>query len=95
MPTLKRIRDGAGCSGSQAQSIKWKEDGTFDKIVDSKPVVGCSFLVGRATASSYGNGDDYWLTTVVTKIIKECRDSDNKLEYVKFKTENSSYECFT
>jgi len=93
MPKLRRISDGAGHNGSLAQAIKWKENKRFDKVVDSKPTVGCSFLVGSATASSYGGGDDYWLTTVVTEIIEERWNDDGKLEYCKFKTGNSVYEC--
>jgi len=70
MPILVRVSDGAGDSGACVQAIKWKEDGRVDEIVDNRPVVGCSLLVGSFTARSY-SGQDYWLTTPVTKILEE------------------------
>lgn len=85
MPRLTRIGDGVGDSGSRSEAIKWKEDGTIDKIVGNKPMVGCSMLVGSASARTYSS-QDYWLTTVVTEILE---DTGN---YVKFKTTNSIYE---
>lgn len=85
MATLRRIKDGAGDSGSRSEAIKWKEDGKFDKVVSNRPTIGCSMLVGSVTARSYSN-KDYWLTTEVTEIIEERDD------YVKFKTGNSIYE---
>jgi hypothetical protein len=44
-------------------------------------------LVGSLTARSYSDRD-YWLTTKVTEILEERED------YVKFKTGNSTYELF-
>lgn len=76
--------------GSRVEAIAWNEDRTFKEIVDSKPVVGCSLLVGSVTARTYSN-QDYWLTTVVTEIVKEERDKDGHLEFVRFKTQNSEY----
>ncbi len=93
MPKLRRLSDGEGFSGSLAQAIKWKEDGTFDKVVGSTPVVGCSFLVGTVTASTYSDRD-YWLTTEVTEILEERKNEDGRFLYVKFRTKNSVYECF-
>jgi hypothetical protein len=93
MPQLRRVSDGEGFRGSLTQAIKFNEDGTFDKVVDSKPVVGYSFLVGTVSASSYSDRD-YWMTTEVTEILEERRNEEGKLEYVKFKTKNSIYECF-
>ena len=86
MATLKRT-DGAGDSGSRVEAISWNDDGTFKEVVDHKPVVGCSLLVGSVTARSY-SAQDYWLTTLVTEILEERED------YIKFKTENSEYELF-
>jgi hypothetical protein len=88
MPRLIRESDGEGESGARSEAIQWKEDGTFDKIVSNRPVVGCSMLVGSVTARSYSNRD-YWLTTKVTEILEE-REEDGRL-YVKFKTGNSIY----
>lgn len=85
MARLRRISDGAGDSGSMSEAIAWKEDKTFDKVVGSRPVIGCSMCVGSATARSYSH-QDWWLTTLVTEIIEERED------YVKFKTEKSEYE---
>jgi hypothetical protein len=88
MPRLIRESDGEGESGARSEAIQWKEDGTFDKIVSNRPIVGCSMLVGSVTARSYSNRD-YWLTTKVTEILEE-REEDGRL-YVKFKTGNSIY----
>ncbi len=94
MPTLRRIKDGQGDSGSRAEAIKWNEDGTLKEVIgNGKPVVGCSFLVGSLTARSYST-KDYWLTTEVTEIIEEKYDKDNHMIYCKFKTKNSEYEVF-
>lgn len=87
MAKLVRITDGAGDSGARCESIRWNEDGTLKEVVGSRPVVGCSMLVGSLTARSYSN-QDYWLTTKVTEILEERDD------YVKFKTGNSIYELF-
>jgi hypothetical protein len=71
--------------GARVEAIKWTEDGKFESVVDNKPVVGCSLLVGSVTARSYSS-QDYWLTTPVTEIIEETN------EYISFKTENSNYK---
>jgi hypothetical protein len=85
MARLKRTTDNKGDAGALTQAIKWNEDGTFKEVVDNKPVVGCSLLVGSVTARSYSD-QDYWLTTEVTEILEEKED------YVKFNTRNSTYE---
>jgi hypothetical protein len=77
--------------GQRIEAIKWKEDGTFDKVVGSTPIVGCSILVGSVTARSYSN-QDYWLTTKVTEILEERKTDEGLYEYVRFRTENSEYE---
>lgn len=93
MATLRRLSDGAGDQGSRVEAIQWNEDGTFKEVVDNKPTVGCSFLVGSITARTYSD-HDYWLTTPVTEILEEKFDKKDsgKLIYCKFKTENSIYE---
>jgi hypothetical protein len=93
MATLKRVSDGAGDQGVRVEAIKWKEDGTIDKIVDNRPVVGCSLLVGSLTARSYSD-KDYWLTTEVTEILEEKYNDNERLEYCKFKTGHSVYEIW-
>jgi hypothetical protein len=94
MPTLIKIhpdgREEFKEQGQRVEAIAWNEDRTFKEVVDSKPVVGCSLLVGSVTARSY-SAQDYWLTTVVTEILEEKRDEEGHLEFVKFKTKNSDY----
>lgn len=94
MPTLIKIhadgREEFKEQGQRVEAIAWNEDRTFKEIVDSKPVVGCSLLVGSVTARSYSD-QDYWLTTVVTEILEEEKDADGYLKFVKFKTKNSEY----
>lgn len=87
MPTLRRISDGSGDSGARVQAIRWNEDGTFKEVVGNRPIVGCSLMVGSVTARSYSS-QDYWLTTKVTEITEERED------YIRFKTGNSEYELF-
>jgi hypothetical protein len=89
---LRRTRDGAGETGGRSQAIEWNEDGTFKKVVDYKPTVGYSMLVGSVSARSYSD-QDYWLTTVVTDILEEINSDD--VHYIKFKTGNSEYEWWT
>lgn len=85
MAKLRRISDGAGDTGARSEAIVWNEDGTFKEVVGTRPVVGCSMLVGSVTARTYQH-QDYWLTTPVTEILEERED------YVRFKTGNSEYE---
>jgi len=92
MAILRRVSDGQGDEGSRVEAIKWNEDGTFKEIVDNKPVVGCSLLVGSVTARSYSD-KDYWLTTEVTEILEE-KEHNGGL-YMKFKTGNSIYELWS
>jgi hypothetical protein len=86
---LRRITDGAGDSGARSEALSWKEDGKLDKVVDYKPTVGCSMLVGSITARSY-SANDYWLTTPVTEILETIENEDTT--YYKFRTGNSVYE---
>jgi len=89
MPELRKIhtngheeiKDG----GAMCDAIAWNEDRTFKEIAGHKPIIGCSMMVGSMRARSYAN-QDYWLTTVVTKIIEETE------EYCIFETENSKYK---
>lgn len=86
MASLYAINDRSkGDSGGRSEAILWKEDGSFDKVVGNRPVVGCSMLVGSITARSM-QWQDYWLTTPVLEILEERDD------YVKFKTKNTVYE---
>lgn len=95
MPTLIKIhedgREEFKEQGQRIEAIAWNEDRSFKEIVDSKPVVGCSLLVGSVTARSYSS-QDYWLTTKITEILEEKKDEDGFYEFIRFKTENSVYE---
>jgi len=95
MPTLIKIhedgREEFKEQGQRIEAIAWNEDRSFKEIVDSKPVVGCSLLVGSVTARSYSS-QDYWLTTKITEILEEKKDEDGFYESIRFKTENSVYE---
>jgi hypothetical protein len=90
---LKRLNDGLTNRGSVVECIKWNEDSTFNSIIGEKPVVGCSIRIGNTTAKMFIS-QDWWLTTVVTEIIEE-KYYKKKLEYCKFKTENSVYELYS
>lgn len=96
MAELRRIRDGAGDSGSRVEAIAWNEDGTFKEVIGHRPMVGYSLLVGSVTARTYSN-QDYWLTTPITEILKEeeRKGRDGEGYYCRFKTENSEYEFFS
>ena len=80
--------------GGLVQAIAWNEDRTFKEVVDSKPTIGCSVLVGSVTARTFAS-QDYWLTTEVTEILEEEKTEDGLLVRVKFKTTNSIYELRT
>jgi len=89
MARLIRESDGEGESGARSEAIQWKEDGTFDKVVSNRPVIGCSMLVGSVTARTYSDRD-YWLTTKVSEILEE--KEENGQLFVRFKTGNSIYK---
>ena len=93
MPRIRRMSDGEGFAGSLVESIAWNEDGSFKEITGSKPTVGESIKVGTMTAGTYSNRD-WWMTTPVTLILEERKNEEGKYEYVKFETENSTYEIF-
>jgi len=85
MAKLRRVSDGAGDEGSSVEAITWNKDGTFLEVVGNKPIVGCSLKVGSVTARTYSE-QDWWMTTPITDILEETDT------YIKFKTENSTYE---
>jgi len=93
MPRLRRISDGEGFAGSVVESIAWNEDGSFKEVTGSKVTVGESVRVGTMTAGTYSTRD-WWMTTPVTLILEERKNEEGKYEYVKFETENSTYEIF-
>lgn len=77
---LVRERDGLT---KQSKDIKWlefNEDGTFKDQFKKE-------AVGRSLMMSPFNRYFTWQTTPITEIVKERFDG-----YIKFKTENSTYE---
>lgn len=90
---LFKLGEGIKEQGSCVEAISWNEDRTFKAIEGDRPIVGCSLRVGSVTARTFSS-QDWWLTTVVTEILDE-QEHEGKLEYCKFKTENSVYELYS
>ena len=76
---LVRERDNLTKKSKDVKWIEWNEDGTF-KDKHDQPLVGRSLIMSPFSQAFT------WQTTVVTEIVEQRED------YVKFKTENSSYE---
>jgi hypothetical protein len=77
----EELKDG----GAMCDAIAWNKDRTFKEVVGHKPIIGCSMMVGSFRARSFAD-QDYWITTSVTKILKETK------KYIIFETENSKYK---
>lgn len=84
MYSLTRERDVAGDSGPMSRAV-WEENDKTKTEDDAKPRVGVQMIVGTYFARTMDN-QDFWHTTTITEIIEERDD------YVKFKTGNSTYE---
>jgi len=80
---LFRERDGLTNQSTDIMWIEWNEDGTLKEKHDT-------FAIGRSLLMSPFNHFYTWQTTVVTEILASTPDSS----YIKFKTENSTYELF-
>lgn len=89
MANLRRVSDGEGEQGASSQSIKWNKDKSFKEVTGPFPTIGESMKVGSITARSYSKRDS-WITTIVTEILEEIKDT--KCHYIRFKTKNSEYE---
>jgi hypothetical protein len=76
---LVREIDGLTKQSEEVMWIEWNEEGRF-KSKHDKPTIGRSLIM------SPFNQFFTWQTTVITEIVEE------KNGYVKFKTENSTYE---
>lgn len=91
---LRRIRDGAGDSGTMSMALVPTYEN--NKVVDveyinnARPQIGYVMRVGSSYARSY-SAQDWWQTTVITEILEDTVDENNS-EYVRFKTGNSIYE---
>ena len=92
MPTLRRIKDGAGDSGSLSQAIQLNNEEKRVTVLGSRPLVGCIMKVGSLTARSFSN-KDFWMTTPITEILEEIKTKNT--DYVRFKTGNSEYEWWS
>jgi hypothetical protein len=77
--------------GARVEAIQWDKETGRSKVVDHKPVIGCSLLVGSVTARTYSD-QDWWLTTPITEMIQEIYDTQGRPLKFKFKTNNSIYE---
>jgi len=80
---LVREGDGLNKKSKAITWIEWNDEGRFKEKHDH---IG----VGRSLLMSPFNHFFTWQTTVVTEIVASEPDSS----YIKFKTENSTYELF-
>jgi YD repeat-containing protein len=78
---LVRERDGLTNQSKEVMWLEWNEEGRF-KAKHDKPAIGRSLIM------SPFNQFFTWQTTSVTEIVEERDD------YVKFHTQNSTYELF-
>ena len=76
--TLKRLDDGLTHTGHTVQYITWKEDRTADSV-ESDIQLNRSLILDPGTNFT-------WLTTKIVEIVQQ------EDKYIKFKTENSTYE---
>lgn len=77
-----RIGDGTTKNGDKIDWVEWNDDRTFNSrhdIID----------LGRSLVLDFNLGTFKWMTTPVTEIL------ENKENYIKFNTQNSTYEVFT
>jgi len=77
--TLKRIDDGLVKEANKIIYIEWNDNGTFKSKHDEASI-------GRSLMLDSNNFNYTWLTTQIVEILEE------KDKYIKFKTENSTYE---
>ena len=78
---LVREGDGLNKKSKAIMWLEWNQDDTF-KLKHDEPAVGRSLIM------SPFNHFFVWQTTTITELI-EIKD-----DYIKFKTENSTYELF-
>jgi hypothetical protein len=78
---LIREHDGLTKKSKGILWLEWNEDGRFKEKYDD-------IAIGRSLIMSPFNHFFTWQTTVVTEVI------ENKEDYVKFKTKNSTYELY-
>jgi hypothetical protein len=78
---LTRESDGLTKISEEVKWFEWGLDGKFESIHEDP-------AIGRSLIMSPFNQFFTWQTTPITEIIKQ------KEGYIKFKTENSTYELF-
>ena len=78
---LVRERDKLTKQSKDVKWIEWNENGTFKAKYD-QPAIERSLIMSPFSQAFT------WQTTTITEIVEQRDD------YVKFKTENSSYELF-
>lgn len=78
---LVRERDGLTNQSAEVMWLEWNEEGEF-KAKHDKPAIGRSLIM------SPFNQFFTWQTTDITEIVEERED------YVKFHTKNSTYELW-
>ena len=78
---LVRVGDELTKNSSEVKWFEWGLDGKFESIHEDP-------AIGRSLIMSPFNQFFIWQTTPITKIVKQ------KEGYIKFKTENSTYELF-
>lgn len=78
---ITRTRDKMTKQGNVIDWVEWNDDRTF-KAKHDIIGIGCSLVL------DFNMGTFKWMTTPVTEIL------ENKENYIKFNTENSTYEVF-
>ena len=78
---LVREQDGLTKQSKEILWVEWNQDGTYKQSYEE-------LGIGRSLIMFPFNPNFEWLTTEVTQIIEQ---KDN---YAKFKTKNSTYELF-
>jgi hypothetical protein len=76
-----RVGDNTTKYGGVIDWVEWNDDRTFNSKYD---VIG----IGRSLVLDFNMGTFKWMTTPVTEIL------ENKENYIKFNTQNSTYEVF-
>ena len=89
--SLRRIRDGAGDSGTMSLALWLDRDNENAPAHEdnAEPRVGVAMRVGSSYGRSFSQ-QDWWQTTWITEILETRESSEGK--YVRFKTGNSEYE---
>jgi hypothetical protein len=78
---ITRTRDKMTKQGNIIDWVEWNDDRTFKAKHDT---IG----IGRSLVLDFNMGTFKWMTTPTTEIL------ENKENYIKFNTENSTYEVF-